>query len=356
MDAEILGLDLPGIFPQEGFRVDDPRHDVGGYGFRDLAVFQQVGHGLAGIVVSHHLGDHGKMGGDIIPQTVIGFDVQIDHFLDMEDLVRDVVDDIAQGLMFFIIINGDDHVVVFPAPVFIPGQAVADQRAVALDGEIGIYVMKILRVLADPFHHAFHRTGLRQLGIPDGKGDLVGYDLPAHLPVKGYGIRIEEGDRELLIVHVVDGPAHQGMDQAPARVFRVGGDAGDAAHFHDIVVDVHLHGIDHDHGRQPVLVKPSENIGLLQHGALGRDEFILLPARLEELVGGHLKGVGEKGVELLQVVVVQFAHPEIPVRLQIDVGIGRIRRVYAFVVIVFFFLHIILHSGTRRQERAVSSL
>ena len=160
-----------------------------------------------------------------------------------------------------------------------------------------------------------------------------------------YGIRIEEGDRELLIVHVVDGTAHQGMDQAPARIFRVGGDAGDAAHLHDIVVDVHLHGIDHDHGRQPVLVKPSENIGLLQHGALGRDEFILLPARLEELVGGHLKGVGEKGVELLQIVVIQLAHPEISVRLQIDVGIGRIRRAYAFVVTVFFFLHKILFAA-----------
>ena len=345
MDAEILGLNLPGIFPQEGFRIDDPRHDIGRDGFRDLAVLQQVGHGLAGIVVPHHLGDHGKMRGNIIPQTIIGFDVQIDHFLDMEDLIRNVIDDIAERLMFFIIIDGDDHVVVFPAPVFVPGQAVADQGAVALDGEIGIYVMKILRVLADPFHHALHRTGLRQLSIPDGKGDFVRYDLPAHLPVKGNRVRVEEGDRKFLLMHVVDGPAHQGMDQTTPGIFRVGGDASDASHIHDIVVNVHFHGINHDHGRQPVLVKPSENIGLLQHGPLGGYEFILLPASLKELIGGHLKGVGEKGVELLQIAVVQLAHPEISLRLQINVGIGRICRGYAFVVIVFLFFHKILFAA-----------
>ena len=56
---------------------------------------------------------------------------------------------------------------------------------------------------------------------------------------------------------------HKRMDQPLSGVFRIGGDAGDAAHVHNFIMDVDFHGVDHDHGCQLFMVKPSQHIGFL---------------------------------------------------------------------------------------------
>ena len=94
--------------------------------------------------------------------------------------------------MIFIVIDGSDHIVIFPAPVFIPGQVVPDQCAVMLQGKIRMDVMIVLGIQADTLHHAGHRPGLGKLGVFYCEGELIGDDFPAHFPVKGNGIGIQE--------------------------------------------------------------------------------------------------------------------------------------------------------------------
>ena len=95
MDLKILRLYLVGIVLQEIPHIYYPRHNIGGYGFRDLAVLKKIRHRLAGVIVPLYLVNHGKVGSDIIPQPVIGFNIQIDHFLDMEYIVGNIIDYIA---------------------------------------------------------------------------------------------------------------------------------------------------------------------------------------------------------------------------------------------------------------------
>ena len=102
----------------------------------------------------------------------------------MKNFICNVINQITKGLVFFIIIKGYDHIIIFPAPVFIPGQLVANECTVVLHGEIGIHVMKILGIQADTFDHAPDGEGLWKLRILDSEGEFVGHDLPAHFPIK----------------------------------------------------------------------------------------------------------------------------------------------------------------------------
>ena len=107
-------------------------------------------------------------------------------------------------------------------------------------------------------------------------------------------------------MHIIQGMTHKGMDQSAPRVFGVGGDTGNAAYIHDRIVDIDFHGIDDDHGCQFILIEPSENVGLLQNGALGVFDLFLFPSGLKQIIGGDLKSVLQQGIKLLQIAFVQF--------------------------------------------------
>ena len=94
--------------------------------------------------------------------------------------------------MFFGVVDGGDHIIVVPAPVFLPGEIIPDQAAVTLQGEIRMYIVVILRVKTDAFHHSAYGAGLGKLSIPYREGELVGNNFPAHLPVEGNRIGVEK--------------------------------------------------------------------------------------------------------------------------------------------------------------------
>ena len=95
MDLKIFRLYLIRVIGQKILYIDDSCHNVWGNGFCNLAVFKKISHGFAGVIIALHLCDHGKMGADIVPETVIGFDVQIDHFLDVKNFIGDIVNHIS---------------------------------------------------------------------------------------------------------------------------------------------------------------------------------------------------------------------------------------------------------------------
>ena len=119
-------------------------------------------------------------------------------------------------------------------------------------------------------------------------------------------------------MHIFQSSPHQGMDQSPAGIFRIGCHTGDAAHIHDRVIDIDLHGINHDHRCQLFFIKPSQSIGLCKNRTFGGFDLILLPAGLEQIIGGDLKGILEQGVKLFQIIFIQLTHSEVPVCLKIS--------------------------------------
>ena len=92
-------------------------------------------------------------------------------------------------------------------------------------------------------------------------------------------------------VHIVDDIAHQGMNQSASGVFRISSDSGDAAHRHNVILNVDLHGINDDHGCQLFFIEPTKYISVLENRTFGIFDLFLLPAGLEELVGGYLKSI-----------------------------------------------------------------
>ena len=94
--------------------------------------------------------------------------------------------------MFFIIVDGGNHIIIFPAPEFVPGERVPDHGAMPLICEVRIYIFVIFGFQADPLHHTFYRPGFGQLGILYRKGKLVGNNFPAHFTIEGNRVGIQE--------------------------------------------------------------------------------------------------------------------------------------------------------------------
>ena len=305
---------------QKVLYVVDASHDIRGNGFCDLTVLKQISHGFAGEIVSLDLGDHGKMCTDVIPESIIGFQVQIDHFLNMEDLVGNIVSNIAKRLMLPAVVNSNDHIIIVPSPVFFPGKGVTDHTAVPLKGKVGMYIMIIFRIQTDTFYHTGNRPCLGKLYILYIEGKLVRADFPAHFPVEGNGVGAEKGEWHLLFVHIIKHPAHEGVDQASSGIFRIGCHTGDTAHVHNVVMDIDLHMVDNDHGSQPVLIEPADDIGLLQDGTLGIFDLILCPAGFKQFLGCDLESVLQQGIELIQISLVKLAHSKVTVCFQINRG------------------------------------
>ena len=102
----------------------------------------------------------------------------------MENLVGNVVDYVAERLVFPAVVDRGDHIVIIPAPVFFPGKGITNHRTMPLQCEIRVHVMIVLRIKADTLHHAVYGAHFRKLGVFDGECKLIGYDFPAHFTVE----------------------------------------------------------------------------------------------------------------------------------------------------------------------------
>ena len=183
INAQLAAVRVTGVIFQEAGHIHDAAHGIGADGLLDVAVVYLKGDGFAEVGVAVHFVDHGVVGVDVLPQALLCLAVQVDHFLDVHDVVLDQVHHVAAGFVLYIIIDGDIGVILVPAPVLLPGQCVAEQAPVGDGGKMGVQLVELGVVPGD----APHITGGRHLGgdlpVLDVVGDLVGDDLPPQVVV-----------------------------------------------------------------------------------------------------------------------------------------------------------------------------
>ena len=141
--------------------------------------------------------------------------------------------------------------------------------AVLLSGKVAVDAVQVFAFNIHALYLSVHGVAVGQLGIFDGKGHLVRDDFPAVLAVEGDGVGAEVGNALLLVAHILQAFGDECADEPPARVFRVGGHARNAAHFADGAVDVHFHGVDDDLGSEVPFVKPAHDVRGLENGQFG---------------------------------------------------------------------------------------
>lgn len=130
--------------------VHDAPHDIRTHGFCDVGVDHLEGEGLVEVGVPAHLLDHGLVGADILPEPLLGLSVEMDHLLDAHHVVFDEVDHVAQGFLRRAVVHGRAGVVLVPAPVLVPGEAVAQQAAVGLAGKAVVEFGEVGAVVRPP--------------------------------------------------------------------------------------------------------------------------------------------------------------------------------------------------------------
>ena len=265
VDAEGYGIARGGfgkiIAHDERRKIYDARHHIGLHGLADIAVLQRESQRMVGIVAAGDLGDHGIVGRDIIPHAAPGLIVQIYHFLDLEDLALEQIDKITLRLVRGVVVHGHDLVVHIPPPVFIPGQRVAHKTAVCFGGKAVMHRGKGGIVPGDAPHFSRHRLGLGQLIVPNAERHFVRHDLPALVTVKGDGVRAQERDALSAPAHIGERLADERAHQADARVFRIGGHAGDEPGIQQRAFHIYLHGIYGDLRGQRFALEAAQYMG-----------------------------------------------------------------------------------------------
>lgn len=98
LDAQGAAVRVTGVIGEEILHVNDASHGIGADALLDVAIVHLKGDGFAEIGTAVHLIDHGIMGMDILPQAFLGLAVEVDHLLDVHDVVFDEVDHVAAGL------------------------------------------------------------------------------------------------------------------------------------------------------------------------------------------------------------------------------------------------------------------
>ena len=307
LDAQLAAVRVAGVILQKAGHVHDAAHGVGADGLLDVAVVHLKGNGLAEVGVAVHLVDHGVVGVDVLPQALLRLAVQVDHFLDVHDVVLDQVHHVAAGLVLYIIIDGHIGVVLIPAPVFLPCQRVAEQTAVGDGCKVGVQLVELGVVPVHPPHIAGGRNFGGDLPVLDVVGDFVGDDLPTQVVVQRDGVGVMQGEALALLVHLGQALDHQPLHDAVAGVLRVGAHTGDEADVVHRVVDVHLQRVDRELGDKVLAVKAAQHVGALQHGELGLLDLVVLPAGGGQLLLGHLKGVPQQGVILIEIIGLKIA-------------------------------------------------
>ena len=306
LDAQGAAVRVTGVIGEEILHVDDASHGIGADALLDVAIVHLKGDGFTEIGAAVHLIDHGIMGMDILPQAFLGLAVEVDHLLDVHDVVFDEVDHVAAGLILDVVVDRNIGIVLVPAPVFLPGQTVAEQTAMGDGRKVGVQLMELGIIPADTPDIAggFDLGG--DLPVLDVERDLVGNDLPAQMMVQRNAVRVEQGEGFALLVHLGQALDHQVLHNALPGVLRIGADTGDKAHMVDRIVDVHFQRIDGKLGHQRVSIKAAQNIGTFQHRELGLLDFIVLPACGSQLFFRDLKGVAEQCVVLIQILRFQI--------------------------------------------------
>ena len=254
-----------------------------------------------------HLVDHGVVGVDILPQAFLCLAVEVDHLLDMHDIVLDEVDHIAAGLIFPVVVDGHVGVVLIPAPVFLPGQVIAEQAPVGDGGKVGMELMEIGVIPRYPADIARGLDFGGDLPVLDVERNFIGDDFPPEVMIQRDGVGVEQRERLALLIHPGQALDHQLFHDALPGVLRVGADTGDEADVVDFIVDVHFQRVDRELGDEGIAVKTAQHIGAFQHREFGLLDLIVFPACRRQFLLRHLKGVAEQGVILIQVVRFQIA-------------------------------------------------
>ena len=130
LDTQGAAVRVTGIIGEEIFHIDDASHGIGTDALLDVAIVHLKGDGFAEIGAAVHLIDHGIMGMDILPQAFLGLAVEVDHLLDVHDVVFDEVDHVAAGLILDVVVDRNIGIVLVPAPVFLPGKVVPVETVV----------------------------------------------------------------------------------------------------------------------------------------------------------------------------------------------------------------------------------
>ena len=246
LDAQLTAIRVAGVILQKAGHIHDTAHGIGADGLLDVAVVHFKGDGLAEIGIAVHLIDHGIVGMDVLPQALLGLAVQVDHFLDVHDVVLDEVHHVAAGLVLYIIVDGNVGVVLIPAPVFFPCQRVAEQTPVRDGSKVRVQLVKFGVVPCDAPHIAGRGDLCGDLPVLDVEGDLVGDDLPPKVMVQRDGVGVEQGKALALLVHLGQSLDHQPLHDTVAGVLRVGTHAGHKAYVIYRVVDVHFQRVDRE--------------------------------------------------------------------------------------------------------------
>ena len=159
---------------------------------------------------------------DIFPQPLLRLLGQVDHFLDVHDVVLNKVHHISAGFAVYIVIDRDHGVVLIPTPVFLPGKCVAEETAVRCGGKLCVQIAKIAVVPGYAPYIAWGCRLFRDLAILNGIGKLIRDDLPPHFSVERDGVRKEQSERLTAAAHMVETLVHQSFHNPMSGVFRIG--------------------------------------------------------------------------------------------------------------------------------------
>ena len=244
---------------------------------------------------------------DVLPQTLLRLAVEVDHLLDVHDVIFDEVHHVAHGLVLDVVVHGDHGVVLVPAPVFVPRQRVAEQAPVRLLGKRGVQVHEVEVVVRHAAHITRGPHAARYLVVAYLVRDLVGDNLPAAMAIQRDGVGEENGERLVLIAHAHETLAHKPAHDALTGVLRVGGNARDETDLVDGLVNVHLQRVDGKLRDKAVAVVASQDVGALDDRELGLLDGVVAPTVGHKLLLGHLEGVAQQRVVLVEVVYREVA-------------------------------------------------
>ena len=137
-DGQGAAVRVTGVIGEEIFHVDDAAHGIRADALLDVAVVHLKGDGFAEIGVSVYLINHGIVGVDVFPESFFCLAVQVNHFLDVHDVIFDEIHHETAGLIVGVVVDRHVGVVLVPAPVLLPGEGVAEQAAVGNGGKMGM--------------------------------------------------------------------------------------------------------------------------------------------------------------------------------------------------------------------------
>ena len=134
-EADVLLRGVAAVSHEECLHIHDPPHDVRLDRLGDVAVLQVERQQFVLIGVATDLVYHGVVGADVVPKTLLGLPVEVDHLLDVHHILLDQVDHVSEGLPLLAVVHRDGGVIGVPSPVLLPGGGVPQEASVRAQGE-----------------------------------------------------------------------------------------------------------------------------------------------------------------------------------------------------------------------------